>query len=59
MLEFLIIAAIAGFVVYFVTSFVPMPPAFRTAIIAIAVIGLILYGLDFFGVTHFGSGRWG
>lgn len=35
--------ALVGFLVYAITTYVPMPPIFKTAIQVIAVIVVILY----------------
>jgi hypothetical protein len=50
MLTLILTIAIVGLVVWFITTYIPMPAAFRTAIIAIAALFLLLYVLGAFGL---------
>ncbi len=50
MIELLITIALAGLAVWAVTTYIPMPAPFRTAILVIASVCLLLYLLDWFGV---------
>lgn len=53
MLELLFILAIAGFIVWLVTTYVPMPPAFKSAIVGVAIILMVLYVCQAMGWTNF------
>lgn len=50
MISLIVTIALVGLVVYLVTTFIPMPPPFRAAILIIAGVGLLLYLLSFFGL---------
>jgi len=50
LIELIIIIAIVGFLIYALTTYVPMPAPFKTAIIVVAVIVLILYVLRALGI---------
>ena len=52
MIELLLVIAIAGLIVWFVTTYVPMPPPFRAAIVVVAAICLLVYVLQAFGLIH-------
>lgn len=54
MVELLLVLAISGVVVWFVTS-LPMPALFRNAIYAVAAIVLLVYLARFFGLVDW---RW-
>ena len=47
---------IAGFVVYLITTYIPMPAIFKTIIYVIVAIALILFCLNSFGTLDSGSG---
>jgi predicted membrane channel-forming protein YqfA (hemolysin III family) len=49
MIGIILTIAILGLVVYLVTTFIPMPPPFKTVIYVIAVVLLLLYVLSAFG----------
>lgn len=48
MIHLIIVIALAGLVVWAITTLVPMPPKFQQAIIVVAVICLVLYVLRMF-----------
>lgn len=50
MIGLIITIALLGLIVWAVTTYIPMPPPFKTAIYVIAVICLILYVLSAFGL---------
>lgn len=43
--------AVVGFLLYLITTYVPMPQPMRTTIIAIAVVMVVIYLLGVFGVV--------
>lgn len=51
MLMLILTLAIIGFVVYLITTYVPMPPIFKTIIYVIVAIILILYLMRVFGIA--------
>lgn len=51
MIALIIVLALVGFIVYAVTTYIPMPPIFKTAIIVITVVLLILYVMRALGVA--------
>jgi hypothetical protein len=50
MIGLILAIALAGFLVYLITTYVPMPPPFKMAIYVIVVIVLILYVMRVFGI---------
>jgi hypothetical protein len=50
LIELLILIAVVGFLVWALTTYVPMPQPFKTAIVVIAVIVLILITLRALGI---------
>lgn len=50
MIELLVVLAIIGIIVWFVTS-LPMPVVFRNAIYALAAIFVLVYVARFFGLV--------
>lgn len=50
LIELVLVLAIVGFLVWMVTTYVPMPDPFKKAIIVIVVIVLVLYVLRILGV---------
>jgi len=50
LIELLVLIAVVGFLVWALTSYVPMPAPFKTAIIVIAVIVLVLFVLRALGI---------
>lgn len=52
MLSLIIFIALVGLIVWALTTYIPMPPAFRTAILVIAAVCLLFYVLNAFGVLH-------
>ncbi len=51
LITLLLVVALAGFLVYLITEYIPMPAPFKTVIIVIAVIVLIIYVLRVLGVS--------
>ena len=51
MISLILILAIVGFVVYLVTTYVPMPAIFKTIIYVIIAIFLIIYLMQVFGIS--------
>jgi len=50
LVQLVILIAVIGLIVYLVTRYVPMPPAFKTAIYVICAIALLIYVLTLFGL---------
>jgi hypothetical protein len=64
MIELIIVIALAGLVVWGITTLIPMPAPFQKAIYVIAVVCLVIYVLSFFGLvgddwTHYHEHHWG
>jgi len=60
LIELIVIIAVIGLIVWAITTLVPMPSQFRTAIIVVAVVGLCLYVLSAVGLLpHFHDVRIG
>lgn len=55
MIELIIVIALAGLLVWGITTLIPMPPQFTKAIYVISVILLVVYVLQFFGLV---GGDW-
>jgi hypothetical protein len=51
MITLILAIALVGFLVWALTTYVPMPQPFKVAIIAIAVIVLILYVIRALGIA--------
>lgn len=51
MIALILTIALAGLVVYLITTFIPMPPMFKNVIYIIAGICLLFYLLQAFGVA--------
>ena len=49
-LSLIILIAVAGLVVWGITTLIPMPPQFKTAIYVVTVVALVLYVLSAFGL---------
>lgn len=47
----ILVIALIGFAVYAITTYIPMPPIFKTAIIVLTVIVMVLWLLERLG-TH-------
>lgn len=50
MISLIVAIAVVGLIVWALTTYVPMPPAFKTAIVVIAVVCLVLFVLQAFGL---------
>ncbi len=50
MIQLILLLAIVGFLVYAITTYIPMPPIFKTGILVLVAICVILYLLQVFGV---------
>ena len=61
LLTFLLVLVVAGFLLWLVTTYVPMEPTIKKVVIAIAVIALCLWALNVFGllssITNIRVGR--
>lgn len=51
LISFIILVAVVGLIVYLLTTFIPMPPAFKTVIYVIAIIVLIVFLMQAIGFT--------
>ena len=51
MIELILALALVGFLVYLITTYIPMPQAFKTVIIVIVVVMLILYVMRVLGIA--------
>jgi predicted membrane channel-forming protein YqfA (hemolysin III family) len=51
MIGLILAIALAGFLVYLVTTYIPMPQPFKMAIYVIVVIVLILYVMRVMGIA--------
>lgn len=51
MLQLILVLALTGFVVYFITTYIPMPPVFKTAIYVVCAVVLIVYLMGVLGVS--------
>lgn len=52
MISLIVLIALLGLLVWALTTFIPMPPAFKTAIVVIATVFLLLYLLQMFGLWN-------
>lgn len=50
MITLIVTLAVVGLLVWLITTYIPMPPAFKTTIIVVSVICVVLYVLQAFGV---------
>ena len=57
MIELIIVIALLGFVVWLITTYVPMPEPFRIGIYVIVVVVVILYLVRVLGFTDIPVGR--
>jgi hypothetical protein len=61
LLTFLLVLVVAGFLLWLVTTYIPMEPTIKKVVIAIAVIALCLWALNMFGllssITNIRVGR--
>ena len=55
MIALIVTIALVGLIVWAVTTLIPMPPQFKTAIMVIAVVFLVLYVLSALGLYHLGA----
>ena len=51
MITLILTIAVVGFLVYLITTYVPMPPIFKNVIYAVAAVILILYIIRSFGIA--------
>jgi hypothetical protein len=52
MISLIITLAIVGVIVWAIHTYIPMPPAFKTAIYIIAVVCVVFYVLSAFGLLN-------
>lgn len=50
MITLVLVLALLGFIVYLITTYIPMPPVFKTAIYVIVAIVVILYVMRVLGI---------
>jgi len=50
MIALILVLALAGFLVYLITTYIPMPPVFKTAIYVIVAVVIILYVMRVLGI---------
>lgn len=50
MIALVLVLALLGFIVYLITTYIPMPPIFKTAIYVIVAVVVILYLLRVLGI---------
>lgn len=48
----IVVIALVGLLVWAITTLIPMPPPFKTAIYVISVVVLVLYILQVFGLLQ-------
>jgi hypothetical protein len=54
LIELVVVIALVGLVVWAITTLVPMPQQFKTAIYVLSVVFLVIYLLQAFGLlSHF------
>jgi predicted membrane channel-forming protein YqfA (hemolysin III family) len=51
MVMLILTLALIGFVVYLITTYIPMPAPFKTVIYVIVAVVLILYLMSVFGIS--------
>jgi hypothetical protein len=49
LLMLILVVALVGFLVWVITTYIPMPPIFKTAIMIIVVVAMILFLIKRFG----------
>jgi hypothetical protein len=54
MITLLVVIIIVGVIVWFVNTYVPMPPAFKALVYIVAGIFVLLYVLNAFGLVDSG-----
>jgi hypothetical protein len=50
MIQLILLLALVGFIVFLLTTYIPMPPIFKTCIYVLVAVCLLLYLLQVFGV---------
>ena len=51
LIELIIVIALVGFVIYLITTYIPMPPVFKTVIYVIAAIVLLFLVMRALGIA--------
>lgn len=51
MIELILSLALIGLIVWAITTYIPMPPIFKTVIYVIVAVVLILYLMRVFGIS--------
>ena len=51
MITLILVIALAGFLVYLITTYIPMPEPFKLVIYVVVAIALVLYLLNAFGIA--------
>lgn len=57
LISLVLILALVGFVVYLITTYIPMPPIFKTGIYVIVAIVVILYLIRILNIPDIPIGR--
>lgn len=57
LITLVLVLALVGFIVYLLTTFVPMPPIFKTIIYVAVAVVLILFFMRVFGIADIPIGR--
>jgi predicted membrane channel-forming protein YqfA (hemolysin III family) len=51
MIALILTLALLGLIVYLITTYIPMPPIFKTVIYVIVAVVIILYLMRVFGIS--------
>jgi len=51
LISLILLLAVIGFILWLITTYIPMPEPFKKVIIVVIVIVLIIYMLQLFGIT--------
>jgi len=51
MIQLFLMIAVVGFIVWLITTYIPMPPPFKTGIVVLSVIIVLLYVLYALGFS--------
>lgn len=53
MIELVLTLALVGFLLWLITTYIPMAPPIKNIITVVVVVCIILWLLNYFGVGHF------
>ena len=51
MIALILLLALVGFIVYLITTYIPMPPVFKTVLYVVVAIALSLYLMTVLGIS--------